>query len=109
MLLSALLATVLAAPLAQAVPARQALTIPRVTTAPRLEDYLSGERRDGVSADAFLQREPQDLIPATERTEVYVSYDDTNLYAVFVCHASDPSRIRARMSRREQIFNDDFV
>lgn len=109
MLLSALLATVLAAPLAQAVPARQALTIPRVTTPPRLDDYLGGERRDGVSADAFLQREPQDLTPATERTEVYVSYDDTNLYAVFVCHAADPSRIRARMSRREQIFNDDFV
>ena len=109
MLLSALLATVLAAPLAQTVPGRQALTIPRVTTPPRLEDYLSGERRDGVSADAFLQREPQDLTPATERTEVYVSYDDTSLYAVFVCHATDPSRIRARMSRREQIFNDDFV
>jgi hypothetical protein len=109
MLLSALLATLLAAPLAQATPTRQTLTINRVTTAPRLEDFLGGERRDGVSADAFLQREPQDLIPATERTEVYVSYDDTNLYAVFVCHATDPSRIRARMSRREQIFNDDFV
>ena len=109
MLVSALLAAALAVPVAQAASSRQTLTITRTATPPRLEDFLTGERRDGVSADAFLQREPQDLIPSTEKTEVYVSYDDTNLYAVFVCHASDPSRIRARMSRREQIFNDDFV
>ena len=109
MLVSALLAAALAVPQAQATPPRQSLTIQRVATPPRLEDFLTGDRREGVSADEFLQREPQDLTPATERTEAYVSYDDTNLYAVFVCHAVDPSRIRARMSRREQIFNDDFV
>ncbi len=109
MLGSALLAAALVVSAAQTAPTRPSLTIPRAPAPPRLEDFLTGERRDGVSADAFLQREPQDLIPATERTEVYVSYDDTNLYAVFVCHATEPSRIRARMSRREQIFNDDFV
>ena len=109
MLGSALLAAALTLPVVQTTPARPTLTIQRTPTPPRLEDFLTGERRDGVSADTFLQREPQDLVAATERTEVYVSYDDTNLYAVFVCHASDPSKIRARMSRREQIFNDDFV
>jgi hypothetical protein len=109
MLLSALLAAILVAPSAQADSPRRTVTIPRVMTAPRLEDFLTGQRRDGVTADAFLQREPQDLTPASERTEAYLSYDDTHLYAVFVCHATDPSKIRARMSRREQIFNDDFV
>jgi len=109
MLVSALLAAALVVPVAQAAPPRQTVTIARAAVPPRLEDFLTGERRDGVFADAFLQREPQDLIPATERTEAYLSYDDTNLYVVFVCHASDPSRIRARMARREQIFNDDFV
>lgn len=109
MLGSALLAAALTLPVVQTTTARSTLTIQRTATPPRLEDFLTGERRDGVSADTFLQREPQDLVAATERTEVYVSYDDTNLYAVFVCHASDPSKIRARMSRREQIFNDDFV
>ena len=109
MLGSAFLAAVLLLPATQTATARPTLTIQRTATPPRLEDFLTGERRDGLSADAFLQREPQDLVPATERTEVYVSYDDTNLYAVFVCHATDASRIRARMSRREQIFNDDFV
>ena len=109
MLVSALLAAALVVPAAQAASPRQTLTIAHVTAPPRLEDFLTGERRDGVSADAFLQREPNDLVPATERTEAYISYDDTSLYVVFVCHATDPSRIRARMGRREAIFNDDFV
>lgn len=109
MLSGVLVATMLAGPTDQAPPPRQTLTITRAAVPPRLEDFLTGERRDGVSADAFLQREPQDLLPATEKTEVYLSYDDTSLYAVFVCHTANPSRIRARMSRRESIFNDDLV
>lgn len=109
MLGSALLAVLLALPAEQPASPRKSLTISKVSTPPRLEDYRSGERRDGVSADAFLQREPKDLVPSTERTEVYASYDATNLYFVFVCHAKDPSSVRARMNRREQIFSDDFV
>jgi hypothetical protein len=109
MLGSALLAALLALSAEQQASPRQSITVTKVSAPPRLEDFRSGERRDGLSADAFLQREPKDLVPATERTEAYVSYDDTNLYVVFVCHAKDPSSVRARMNRREQIFNDDFV
>ena len=100
MLVSAILAAMLAVSGQQAAAPRQSLTISRASNPPRLEDFQTGERRDGIAADAFLQREPNDLVPATERTEVYVSYDASNLYAVFVCHSSDPSKIRARMSRR---------
>jgi hypothetical protein len=109
MLGSALLAALLALPVEQPASPRKSITISKISTPPRLEDYRSGERRDGVSADAFLQREPKDLVPSTERTEVYASYDATSLYFVFVCHAKDPSSVRARMNRREQIFSDDFV
>jgi len=109
MLLSALLSAIVAVSPQQAPPSRPSLTITRAAAPPRLEDFRSGERRDGVAADAFLQREPNDLAPSSERTETYISYDSTNLYVVFVCHAKDPSRIRARMNRREAVFNDDFV
>src|SRR6185295_14224864 len=102
-------AVLLALPAEQPASPRKSITIARVTSPPRLEDYRSGERRDGLTADTFLQREPNDLVPASERTEAYVSYDETNLYIIFVCHAKDPSTVRARMSRREQIFSDDFV
>jgi len=110
MLLSTFLAATLAVSSQQPPPiTRPSVTITKVATPPRLEDFLTGERRDGLVADAFLQREPGDLVPSTERTEAYISYDATNLYVVLVCHAKDPSKIRARMNRREQIFNDDYV
>lgn len=111
MLLSVFLAAVLAVAAQQpSTPTtRPSVTITRAVTPPRVEDFRTGERRDGLVADAFLQREPGDLVPATERTEAYVSYDAANLYVVLVCHAKDPSKVRARMNRREQVFNDDFV
>jgi hypothetical protein len=109
MLLSALLSAIVAVSPQQAPPSRPSLTITRAVAPPRLEDFRSGERRDGVAADAFLQREPNDLVASSERTETYISYDSTNLYVVFVCHAKDPSKVRARMNRREAMFDDDFV
>src|SRR4029078_5337606 len=111
MLLSVSLAATLAAAAQQPPPTPPtpppSVTITRAVTPPRLEDFRTGERRDGVIADTFLQREPGALGPATEKTQTSVSYDAANLYVIFVCHATDPSRIRARMNRREQIFNDD--
>ena len=109
MLGNALLAALLAFPAQQTAAPRQSITITRVNAPPRLEDYRSGERHDGLAADSFLQREPNDLVPASEKTEAYVSYDDVNLYVVFVCHARNPSTVRARLTRREAIFSDDFV
>ena len=109
LLLTATSAHAAQTPQTSSAPARQAITIVHVTTAPKLEDYLDGEAHEGTRVDGFLQREPKDLEPPTEQTEVYLSYDNLNLYAVFVCHASDPSKVRARMSKRESIFSDDFV
>jgi hypothetical protein len=56
----------------------------------------------------FIQRNPHDGAPASQRTEAYLGYDQKNLYAVFVCF-DDPAKVRARMSRREDIFDDDTV
>jgi len=55
-----------------------------------------------------VQRNPHDGVPASQPTEAYLGYDDKNLYAVFVCF-DDPGKVRARLSRREDIFDDDTV
>ncbi|MEX2271111.1 MAG: DUF5916 domain-containing protein [Vicinamibacterales bacterium] len=101
---------------AQVTP-RPSIVIERVETPPKLEDYVSGEKeagpstavRPGTRITGFLQREPNDLAPSSEETVAYLSYDDAHIYAVFVCRAKDPSRIRARMARRESVFQDDAV
>src|SRR5260221_4952818 len=89
-------------------PARKRIEIPRVEAAPKLDDYASG-KGPGVAVSEFLQREPGDLVPVSEPTTAFLSYDRDNLYVAFVCKSSNPSSIRARMSRRESIFDDDFV
>lgn len=94
---------------AQDAKPRQTITIPRVDAPPRLENYLSDEERPGARVTDFLRRSPGDLTAPSEQTDAYLSYDATNLYAVFVCRTTDPSRIRARISRREQMFGDDNV
>jgi hypothetical protein len=56
----------------------------------------------------FAQRNPHDGESVSERTDAYLGYDQKNLYVVFVCF-DDPKKVRARMSRREDIYDDDQV
>ncbi len=45
----------------------------------------------------------------SQRTEVRIAYDDQNLYFAFHCFDSEPDRIRTTISRRDSVFNDDWV
>jgi Domain of unknown function (DUF5916)/Carbohydrate family 9 binding domain-like len=89
------------------------LIIPRLDQPPTLEEFLTmhpvgAAPEHMVRVTGFLQRNPHDGEPASQRTEAYLGYDDKNLYAVFVCF-DDPGKVRARMSRREDVFDDDTV
>ncbi|MGC2169961.1 MAG: DUF5916 domain-containing protein [Candidatus Sulfotelmatobacter sp.] len=89
------------------------LTIPRLSRAPTLEDFL-GMKPAGPAAlqmtkvTGFVQRNPHDGEKASEPTAAYLGYDQKNLYVVFVCF-DDPKKVRARMSPREDIYDDDEV
>ena len=90
------------------------IRIPRVSSVPRLEDFLgmepTAEWKDKLAkVDRFIQRIPSDGAPVSQRTEAYLGYDDKNLYAIFICFDSEPEKMRARLSRREDIFDDDTV
>ena len=85
------------------------LVAQRVDQPPRLEDFLaSNPPADGVRVTDFRQREPGDGVPVSVPTTAYVSYDDANLYVVFVCR-DDPAKIRAGLTKREEISVDDAV
>src|SRR5205807_7733837 len=88
------------------------LQIPRIATPPSLsdfEDMQPSARVNGqmVKVTGFIAREPADGAEPTQNTDVYLAYDDHNIYAVFVCWDTEPQKIRARMTRREDIFSDD--
>jgi uncharacterized protein DUF5916 len=83
--------------------------IPRVHRAPKLEDFLENHPREAeLTVTDFRQNSPGDGTPATESTTAYLSYDDKNLYAVFVCH-DEAGAVRAHLSKREASDQDDGV
>lgn len=89
------------------------LTIPRLAHAPSLEDFL-GMKPEGEIAQhmakvtGFVQRNPHDGEAVSELTDAYLGYDQKNLYVAFVCF-DDPKKVRARLSRREDVYDDDEV
>ena len=83
--------------------------IPRVHRAPKLEDFLENHPREAeLTVTDFRQNSPGDGTPATEPTTAYLSYDDRNLYAVFVCR-DEAGMVRAHLSKREASDQDDGV
>lgn len=94
--------------------AENGISIPRIEREPTLEDF-AGMRpgtelaRSMTVVENFIQREPYDGRPASQRTEVYIGYDQRNLFAIFLAFDTDPSLIRANMSPRENISGDDSV
>ncbi len=55
-----------------------------------------------VPASDFYQRERNEGLPATERTEVRVLYDTNNLYIGFRCFDREPERAKARAMFRDE-------
>ena len=78
-----------------------------------LEDFLGMQPQGEIALQmaevtGFTQRNPHDGENVSQPTDAYLGYDHKNLYVVFVCF-DDPRQVRARMSRREDIFDDDQV
>jgi hypothetical protein len=109
MWMSALIALAAAVQLQEQPPFMQ---IPKISQPPVLQDFL--QMKPGSEAASrmtkvtgFLQRAPRDGEPATQPTDVYAAYDDSNVYFVFVCFDSEPEKVRARMFPRGASFTDD--
>ena len=49
----------------------------------------------------FIQVEPEEGAPATEKTEVWVSFDDDYVYISFRCFETEPTRVVANEMRRD--------
>src|SRR5262249_46949369 len=90
--------------------------IPRVTSAPKLEDFEDmgphGAATQLQKISDFTQTQPSDGKAPTQRTDAYLGYDEHNLYMVFVCWDTDPHGIRGHMTRREpsKLYDgDDYI
>ncbi len=86
--------------------------IPHVKEPPALQDFLDmkpSPKWQGKLAkvENFIQRLPSDGQPATQKTEVYLGYDDRYLYCIFVAFDSEPGKVRAHNTPRDEVTGDD--
>ncbi len=88
------------------------LHIPHLDKRPTIEDFETMQPSPAIAGkmlkiDGFLQRDPKDGAPVSQKTEVYIGYTNDHLYVVCLCFDSEPQKIRTHMVRREQINDDD--
>ncbi len=56
----------------------------------------------------FIQRDPNEGNPASERTEVWIAYDDANIYVAARMYDSKPESIDASLARRDDFVDSDW-
>ena len=89
-------------------------TIPRIEGEPTLSDFIAMTPATELAhtmtkVEGFTQRLPDDGEAATQRTEVFVGYNEDTFFAIFLAFDQDPNQIRANLSSRENIDGDDLV
>jgi hypothetical protein len=92
------------------VPGRPTVRPTRTDTRPDIDGSLDDELwQRAAKLTEFTQQAPLDGAPATEETEVWVAYDDDNLYFAFYLHYEDPSIMRANRVDRDRAARDDLM
>lgn len=83
--------------------------IPRFGAPPVIDGKLDDAvwQNSAVFGD-FLQIQPGDNVKPTHPTEFMMGYDSKNLYMAYRVF-QDKNTVRATVSRRDNIFNDDYV
>lgn len=94
--------------------AEAGVSLPRIAGEPTLEDFSnmvpsSSLAQSMSKISGFTQRFPDDGDAASQTTEVYLGYDETNLHVVFLAFDEEASQVRANLSSRENIDGDDSV
>src|SRR5690348_4149312 len=96
--------------IAGAIPPPRGVVIPKISRAISLPALLRcGSPPGFVSVQGFIQYNPREGPPASQPTRAFLAYDNHDFYAVFDCQDSRPNDIRAMVTRRDDVLNDDYV
>ena len=113
MVAGSLLLALLARPApAQEPPApRAGIEASRTETPPRIDGSLEDAAWQGEALPLgdWLTYNPLNGEKLVQTTEVRVVYDDRAIYLAFRCRDPEPEKVRSTLSRRDQLWNDDWV
>jgi hypothetical protein len=86
------------------------LVIPRLTETPKIDGTLDNPVwNEALKIEDFVQLTPKENGVPTEKTVAYLGHDDKNLYVAFRCYDSQPKKIRASVTGRDNCIEDDWV
>jgi hypothetical protein len=80
----------------------------RVNSSVNVDGYLDEEVWQREGRCDFLQSDPEDGAEPTEKTEVWLAYDDESLYVAARLHDSEPELITKRLGRRDDFLDSDW-
>jgi hypothetical protein len=96
--------------LAQAVPGEE-LRARRATIPPKIDGLLDDDlwAVEPLQLDRWMSYNPLRGEPEQQKTSVWIGYDNEAIYFAFRCYDAEPDKIRSTISRRDNVWNDDWV
>ncbi|HVP89959.1 MAG TPA: DUF5916 domain-containing protein [Terriglobales bacterium] len=88
-------------------PPQKVVRAVRTTEPITIDGRLDEKVWQGPAAEGFTQSDPKDGEPSSERTKVWVAYDDHALYVAAFCYDSAPAKIIGRLGRRDAKTDSD--
>lgn len=86
------------------------LVLTRAEAAPAIDGKLDDAIwSSALKFDAFKTMKPDYGKDPSQRTEAYFAYDADNFYFAAHCYDTDPGKIKAAISKRDLIFQDDVL
>jgi hypothetical protein len=91
--------------------ARPALQAARLSTPPAIDGLLDDDAWRGVAQPTgeWLSYNPLHGSSIPQRTRVWIAHDTKYVYFAFQCDDPEPSRIKTSVTRRDNIWSDDWV
>jgi len=87
--------------------------VPRAVTPPKLDGVLDDQvwSQPPMPTGPWVSYNPNrgDAMPAAYKTDVFVAYDDRNVYFAFHCYDNEPGKIRTNVAKRDSAFSDDWI
>jgi hypothetical protein len=95
---------------AAGVPPAPPLVLGKAEVPPEIDGVLDDAAwASALKYDGFKTFKPDFGKDPSQRTEAYVTYDPENFYFAFRCFDTEPSKVKAVISKRDNIFQDDVA
>lgn len=90
--------------------ANEVLHPTRVEVKPKID----GELDDETWQIKWMEKDFTSYVPrvgetSPHKTRIWMAYDKDNLYFAFLCYDPDPGKIKTSISKRDEMYNDDWV